>query len=374
MLSLKQILRSHYMAQPLAGNNTYLTKQDLAIIDAYVKSNVKGKFKHIYKRFVPEVSQKVDLCIMDILLRLKDNQSNCNAMNMDMNVSYAIGDEISEIIQHKFQGIMGLTTKHVKSREVGIHFLDPRIFDKTPYTNFNFYGSRLTNLHIDPAPSPVNVEKNRYTYNPSSKSQELYDCAKNAAKTDVILVSKEDKKIHAHKLILILNSKYFETLFNSSFKESTSPEVKLPYSEPCLNNLIQFIYKGKFDDSSLEIDGLLELLGVAHQMEVEDLFDHCVDLIKEHLTYGISRINIVDCLQASYLYNEEEFIEPCLLAAESFSATETDANSSSSATPELNWDQINKQYYAKFLAIAAKNSLNKVEQKLIEAINKALIS
>ena len=70
----------------------------------------------------------------------------------------------------------------------------------------------------------------------------FFNC-RNEQLCDIKIIAKNGEEIRAHKVVLAANSKYFNIMFNSQFKESKEFEIEIQDLDPhALSLLIDFIY------------------------------------------------------------------------------------------------------------------------------------
>ncbi|PIC14808.1 hypothetical protein B9Z55_026988 [Caenorhabditis nigoni] len=78
-------------------------------------------------------------------------------------------------------------------------------------------------------------------------------------KTDAILVV-ERKKLHVNKALLSIHSDYFNTLFNSDFKEKSMPEIEIKDVKlEDFATLLSFVHGNALKPSGSQVEKLLEL-------------------------------------------------------------------------------------------------------------------
>lgn len=114
------------------------------------------------------------------------------------------------------------------------------------------------------------------SWEPSSTLKSKFqENRKNKKGTDVTLVC-GNQKYPAHKLILSTASPYFERMFQSSFIEARSEEVKMSFDPVTMNNVLNFIYLDK--DANVQLDNLEQvraLLEASNMLQLADLFRFC---------------------------------------------------------------------------------------------------
>ena len=109
--------------------------------------------------------------------------------------------------------------------------------------------------------------------------------------SDVTFIFGNDRRITAHKLILSTRSKYFESMFASSLKESQSGEIEVPDVDlNVFKAMLEFLYSGIPPKNLKEVS--LELLIVADKYGMEELTTLCETSASENITAR----NVVDSL------------------------------------------------------------------------------
>lgn len=204
-------------------------------------------------------------------------------------------------------------------------------------------------------------QQRHYHHETNSTNEMLFTAATEGQRTDVVLMSNEGDKIYAHTFVLSLKSAYFKGMFSGSYKESHDDAVSIPCSTDTLNNLVQFIYIGEINPAVHEnLEELCELLEVSHGIS-PDLFDHCVDLINDCLKK--SPLNhpamIIQLITNAYLFGIDDFLIPCLEAAEKLES-------------DVDWNLIKREHYTKLLITAAECRFENVSGQLSTAINRLL--
>lgn len=125
--------------------------------------------------------------------------------------------------------------------------------------------------------------------NPSTETYEL---------TDVVLCI-DNNKIHVHRLVLEMASKYFERMFATEMKESKSKEVQLKEIDlETLKSLIKFAYTHTVESKKINV----KLLAASDYFEVLCLMEIC----SAYLSKNLSLKNVTEICLAAYLHNIED--------------------------------------------------------------------
>ncbi|XP_065336065.1 RCC1 and BTB domain-containing protein 1-like [Cloeon dipterum] len=88
----------------------------------------------------------------------------------------------------------------------------------------------------------------------------------------------EEKKIHAHKLILMMRSDKFREIF----KRSESKEVVTEHSYAVFHAFLKYIYT---DEIKMNQETVIDVLALAYAFEMTDLKERCVHFMKNNLTF-----------------------------------------------------------------------------------------
>jgi hypothetical protein len=126
----------------------------------------------------------------------------------------------------------------------------------------------------------------------------------NEAYSDVVL-SVGQSKISAHRLLLSAHSKYFATMFGSSFKESKEAVVAIQDDEVQFKQMLKILYTN--DTSDLNFDVALDLIVLASKYLVEDLVLTCQEIILNNMTVD----NYLDILAVADSVASEKFKNRC---------------------------------------------------------------
>ena len=97
--------------------------------------------------------------------------------------------------------------------------------------------------------------------------------------TDIILLVGPDQvPIKAHRIILAAHFEYFNSMFSTGLKESTSREVCLPFiGLEDLRLLLKYSYSGK---ANLTKENVFQMTIMANYFGCKNLMDKCVDFLK----------------------------------------------------------------------------------------------
>uniref|UniRef100_A0A7E4ZR90 BTB domain-containing protein n=1 Tax=Panagrellus redivivus TaxID=6233 RepID=A0A7E4ZR90_PANRE len=113
-------------------------------------------------------------------------------------------------------------------------------------------------------------------------AKQIGDLYLNEDFSDITIVI-EGFKLPAHRNILAQRCEYFKTMFKSGMLESTSKCIKI--SETPLNGfkiVLKWIYTSNISVSS--IDGVLEVLRIAHMYQITELVDWTINYLKRKLS------------------------------------------------------------------------------------------
>jgi hypothetical protein len=113
-------------------------------------------------------------------------------------------------------------------------------------------------------------------------------------------------KIHCHKLILSLTSRYFSRMFESNMKEANTNQVQLEDVDLItLKSVIEFMYTNSIDDKKITV----ELLNAADRFEVMRLREIC----SRKLRKDINALNVATLWEAAYIHNIEDLTQDCVV-------------------------------------------------------------
>ena len=136
---------------------------------------------------------------------------------------------------------------------------------------------------------------------PSSeeKFEYLEKFVNNEKFSDLSIITNDNKKILAHRIVLASRSEYFRMMLTSSMKESKQIQVKLPFEFEDLLQVMSFIYTDKLPKLSEDPNEAIKLLEVSNLLILEKL-----KLICEAKLLGFVE---VDC--AAYLLHLSDIYE-----------------------------------------------------------------
>ena len=124
--------------------------------------------------------------------------------------------------------------------------------------------------------------------------------------SDVHLHCPDGTILHAHKVILSMQSSYFATVFEGPWDKEHPNGIWVTSNSPDIMKVIlTFIYTGVFTYE--EDQQLLSLLTSAHEYELKRL----VEAIEEKLIFMIDLKSIKDITEKAYLYNLDCLKESC---------------------------------------------------------------
>merc|ERR1712150_63681 len=123
--------------------------------------------------------------------------------------------------------------------------------------------------------------------------------------TDIILIVGENK-IHCHKLVLGLASKFFRRMFVSNMKESRSNVIELKEVDlETVKSLISYMYTDEIDEDKINV----ELLAASDMYEVLRLKALCCTELSESMTVE----NVIEIWQTAYRHNIEDLAHDALV-------------------------------------------------------------
>lgn len=115
----------------------------------------------------------------------------------------------------------------------------------------------------------VNPEKSMES-STQSEYQKLFE---NKMLTDVVLTAFDGKVLHAHKVVLAVNSPVFLAMFTQNMKETLTGEVNIPDVQfDVLQEVLRFIYCGTVESIETFI---YDLLAVSNKYAIESLKFEC---------------------------------------------------------------------------------------------------
>ena len=106
-----------------------------------------------------------------------------------------------------------------------------------------------------------------------NKSNDFYkdflDSLNDSERNDVKIVA-TDGEIAANRTVLSIKSQYFRSMFsqNSTFVESETGAVKMPYSKAVLEKVVLYLYSGVMDCQDMSLKLLMDLIEVLDMMNL----------------------------------------------------------------------------------------------------------
>ncbi|KAF5274038.1 hypothetical protein FQR65_LT04436 [Abscondita terminalis] len=127
---------------------------------------------------------------------------------------------------------------------------------------------------------------------------------------DVILKTKDEVKVPAHKCILAARLEYFNSLFSVRWNEdATTKEVSLPFPYSISIQLIEFLYTDELPLLSNEdVDHICQLLIIADQLFVIRLKEICEFTLTSHVTLK----NVSQMISFASIYNADQLKSHCM--------------------------------------------------------------
>ncbi|XP_072944054.1 BTB/POZ domain-containing protein 9 [Epargyreus clarus] len=124
--------------------------------------------------------------------------------------------------------------------------------------------------------------------------------------SDVTLVV-EGQRIPAHKVILAASSDYFRALLYGGMREANQSEVELQAPLQAFKALLRYVYSGHMGLSLLREDTVLDMLGLAHQFNFQEL----ESAISDYLRQVLALRNVCAVLDAARLYGLNALLDYC---------------------------------------------------------------
>ncbi|XP_062526746.1 BTB/POZ domain-containing protein 9 isoform X1 [Bombyx mori] len=128
--------------------------------------------------------------------------------------------------------------------------------------------------------------------------------------SDVTLIV-EGQRIPAHKVILAASSDYFRALLYGGMREANQAEVELQAPLQAFKALLRYVYSGHFPGhmglSMLREDTVLDMLGLAHQFNFQEL----EAAISDYLRQVLALRNVCSVLDAARLYGLDALMDYC---------------------------------------------------------------
>lgn len=126
--------------------------------------------------------------------------------------------------------------------------------------------------------------KDIYEFSPQTALNKQWKAALEQKGTDVTFLI-DGKQLFAHLSILQINSEFFITMFNHSFKESKTKEIEIKgYSFEDFKLCLEFIYTGKISEKQNEIKTITNLFMIADQYLFTELMNWCISRLSSHLS------------------------------------------------------------------------------------------
>lgn len=123
--------------------------------------------------------------------------------------------------------------------------------------------------------------------------------------TDIVLIVGENK-IHCHKLVLGMTSKFFRRMFVSNMKESKAQEIELKEIDlETIKSVLSFMYTDKIDAEKINV----ALLAASDMYEVLRLKCLCCQKLSE----SINAQNVIEIWQTAYRHNVEDLAHEALV-------------------------------------------------------------
>ncbi|XP_063619911.1 BTB/POZ domain-containing protein 9 [Cydia splendana] len=124
--------------------------------------------------------------------------------------------------------------------------------------------------------------------------------------SDVTLIV-EGQRIPAHKVILAASSDYFRALLYGGMREANQAEVELQAPLQAFKALLRYVYSGHMGLSNLREDTVLDMLGLAHQFDFQEL----EAAISDYLRQVLALRNVCSVLDAARLYGLDALMDYC---------------------------------------------------------------
>nr|XP_034839915.1 BTB/POZ domain-containing protein 9 [Maniola hyperantus] len=124
--------------------------------------------------------------------------------------------------------------------------------------------------------------------------------------SDVTLIV-EGQRIPAHKVILAASSDYFRALLYGGMREANQAEVELQAPLQAFKALLRYVYSGHMGLSLLREDTVLDMLGLAHQFNFQEL----EVAISDYLRQVLALRNVCAVLDAARLYGLDALMDYC---------------------------------------------------------------
>lgn len=117
--------------------------------------------------------------------------------------------------------------------------------------------------------------------------------------SDIVLCSKDQGEVKAHKIILAAQSEYFKGMFRNEKKE----KIDMNLSAETLRTVVRTMYTGRTD---LTTDNIQDLIEASNYLQIRDLSAKCVDFMTRNLdlTNVVSVLRLADSLSIERLLQE----------------------------------------------------------------------
>ncbi|KAG7307025.1 hypothetical protein JYU34_007156 [Plutella xylostella] len=140
----------------------------------------------------------------------------------------------------------------------------------------------------------------------SHLSENIGSLCLSAEYSDVTLVV-EGVRIPAHKVILAASSDYFRALLYGGMREASQAEVELQAPLQAFKALLRYVYSGHMGLSVLREETVLDMLGLAHQFNFQEL----EAAISDYLRQVLALRNVCSVLDAARLYGLDGLMNYC---------------------------------------------------------------
>jgi hypothetical protein len=116
---------------------------------------------------------------------------------------------------------------------------------------------------------------------------------------DIVLCSKDQGEVKAHKIILAAQSEYFKGMFRNEKKE----KIDMNLSAETLRTVVRTMYTGR---TELTTDNIQDLIEASNYLQIRDLSAKCVDFMTRNLdlTNVVSVLRLADSLSIERLLQE----------------------------------------------------------------------
>ncbi|ELT98592.1 hypothetical protein CAPTEDRAFT_146989 [Capitella teleta] len=112
----------------------------------------------------------------------------------------------------------------------------------------------------------------------------------NDVMTDVTLKLPDGSSVSSHKIVLMASSPFFDVMFQSEFKESTTQDIPLDFADAVtIKTLVEFFYSGEINVCD---DNVQTLVAASEFLCMKDLKDHCD-------AFMATRVDTSNCIELS---------------------------------------------------------------------------